>query len=210
MKQIWKKKLSIIFLSLLLGLTISHSIAAEENPIEMLQNVTQRVMNELRAHDRDDLRRHPNKLYSLVNHLILPHVDFYEMAKWVVGRNAWTLADNQTRDAFIKEFKTLVVRTYANSLLEYTDQKVEFLPMRESFSGKKRIQVQSLIKEQGRSPLHMDYNLIREENDWKVYDIIIEGVSLVQGYRAQFSDDIQQGGLTVAIEKMRKRNSEGQ
>ncbi len=202
-----KTKCTIIFFSAVLVLFGAGVSIAKEDPIGMLQNVTQRMMSELRAH-HDEIQHKPNKIYALVDHIILPHVDFSEMARWVVGRNAWRLADSETQKAFVQEFKTLVIRSYARSLLEYTDQEIEFLPMREPVIDQKRIQVQSVIKERGKSPIHMDYNLIHEGSGWKVYDIIIEGVSLMQGYRAQFSDDIRNGGITVVIEKMRQRNAE--
>lgn len=177
--------------------------ARAEDPIQMLDQVTKRVLAELKA-NRAQLKNSRAKLYSLVDYLIIPHVDFAEMARWVVGRNAWQKADAATQQAFVQEFKTLVVRTYATALLGYTNQTIEFLPLRGS-SDKQRVQVFSLIKEGGKV-LHLDYRLIREASGWRVYDIIIEGVSLMQGYRAQFADDIQRGGLQAAIEKMRQHN----
>jgi len=201
-----KKKWPIIIFCWILGLA-SLPVVAAEDPIITLQTVTQRMMNELKKH-HDEIHRKPGKIYALVDHIIIPHVDFSEMARWVVGRNAWMLADAETRKSFVQEFKTLVVRSYARSLLEYTDQEIEFLPMREPVGNQKRIQIQSLIKERGKSPIHMNYNLIHEGNKWMVYDIIIEGVSLMQGYRAQFADDIRSGGITLVIEKMHQRNLE--
>ena len=205
--SIINRKWTVIFLSLVLGVLSTRTAAAEEDPIGMLKTVTQRMMDELRTH-RNEIRRKPSKIYALVDHIILPHVDFSEMGRWVIGRNAWMVAEAEARNAFIHEFKTLGVRSYARSLLEYTDQEIEFLPMREAVGSQKRIQVQSLIKERGKSPIHMNYNLIHEGNRWMVYDIIIEGVSLMQGYRAQFADDVRIGGITQVIETMRKRNLE--
>ncbi len=185
----------------------SFVFSATPDPLSMLRSVTDNVMQELRAHSQE-VRQNSNKLYALVDHLILPHVDFSEMARWVVGRSAWKSADDATQSAFIAEFKTMVVRSYARSLLEYTDQKIEFLPLRGAIGDKQRIQVLSLIKENGKDPIHMDYHLIRDGDDWKVYDIIVEGVSLMQGYRAQFADDIKQGGLKAAIARMHKHNTQ--
>lgn len=202
-----KVKRSLLFLSALLCLVGTSPAFSVQDPISMLQTVTQNVMRELRAH-RQEVRNSSSKLYALVDHLILPHVDFSEMARWVVGRSAWKSADDATQNAFVSEFKTMVVRSYARSLLEYTDQKIEFLPLRGSIGNKQRIQVLSLIKDNGKSPVHMDYHLIREGDVWKVYDIIIEGVSLMQGYRAQFADDIRQGGLRAAIDRMHKHNTQ--
>jgi len=176
-----------------------------EDPTAMLQNVTNQVMAELRAH-RQELQKNPSKIYTLVNHIILPHVDFDESAKWVVGRNAWREADSNTQQIFINEFKNLVVRSYAGSLLGYTDQKVEYLPLRGS-TNKERIEVASLLKDGGKAPIRINYRLIQSGGSWRVYDIIIEGVSLMQGYHAQFAEDVKEGGVKAVIEKIRRRQS---
>lgn len=201
----WKR--SVLVVAALLCIAGSFSVfSATQDPISMLKSVTDNVMRELRTH-RQEVKNNTSKLYALVDHLILPHVDFSEMARWVVGRNAWKSADNATQNAFIAEFKTMVVRSYARSLLEYTDQKIEFLPLRGAIGDKQRIQVLSLIKESGKEDVHMNYNLIRAGDDWKVYDIIVEGISLMKGYREQFADDIRQGGLAAVIERMHKHNT---
>lgn len=173
-------------------------------PVEMLKGVTNQVMDELRA-NRDTLQSNPGQLYDLVQRFIIPHADFAEMGRWVVGRNAWQKADSETQQIFIKEFKTLVVRSYAGALLGYTDQRIEFLPMRD-FTNKTRVQVSTLVKDGVDKPLHLDYRLLKEDGEWKVYDIIIEGVSLMKGYREQFSDEVQAGGLKAVITKIREHN----
>lgn len=201
------KRLVLVLGTLGCLLSASFVFSATQDPVSILRSVTDNVMRELRAHGQE-VRQNSNKLYALVDHLILPHVDFSEMAQWVVGRTAWKSADDATRSAFIAEFKTMVVRSYARSLLEYTDQKIEFLPLRGAIGDKQRIKVFSLIKENGKDPVHMDYNLIRGSDDWKVYDIIVEGISLMQGYRAQFAEDIKQGGLKAAIARMQRHNTQ--
>jgi phospholipid transport system substrate-binding protein len=204
-----KLKHAILFVSMLLCLMSSSSVFSAEDPIVMLKSVTDNVMQALRSH-RQEVRQNSNKLYALVDHVILPHVDFSEMARWVVGRNAWKSADSATQGEFIAAFKSLVVRSYARALLEYTDQKIEFLPLRGAVDDKQRIQVLSLIKENGKDSVHMDYHLIRDGDSWKVYDIIVEGVSLMQGYRAQFADDIRQNGgkLDAVIARMQRKNTQ--
>jgi phospholipid transport system substrate-binding protein len=99
------------------------------------------------------------------------------------------------------------VTTYARSLLNYTDETIEFLPLRGSAEGRDRLQVSSIIKGSSRGPMRLDYRLINDGGNWRVYDIIIEGVSLMQGYRAQFSEVAKQGGVNAVLEKMRKHNS---
>jgi phospholipid transport system substrate-binding protein len=177
--------------------------AASSAPVAMLEGVTSQVMDELRA-NRDSLQNNPSQLYQLVNRFILPHADFAEMGRWVVGRNAWQNASVAAQEEFINEFKTLVVRSYAGALLGYTDQRIEFLPVRDA--NKTRVQVSSLVKDGIEKPLHLDYRLLKVGDEWKVYDIIIEGVSLMGGYRAQFSNEAKTGGLQAVTDKIRQHN----
>lgn len=176
----------------------------ESDPIAMLKGVTGRVMNALKT-NRSDYQSNPNRLYTLVNDLIIPYADFAEMSRWVVGRNAWNAASDSTKKAFSDALKNLVIRTYARSLLNYTDQTIEFMPLRQPVEGKARTIVSSIIRDGGKGNLRLDYRLVREGNSWKVYDIVIEGISLMQGYRAQFEDEVQQGGVEAALQKIRQQ-----
>ncbi len=208
MKNQWQIKFLFVLSSITFLLFNTGRAMAAEDPVEMLKQVTGSVMQSLKDH-QENIKQNPNKLYELVDHLILPHVDFVEMARWVVGRNAWKEASPEVQKAFVSQFRTMVVRSYARSLLGYTDQEVEFLPLREPVKNQQRIQVSSLIKD-GSQSTQMNYYLLKEADGWRVYDIIIEGVSLVQGYRAQFADDVRIGGVAQAVETMRKHNQEGQ
>ncbi len=177
---------------------------ALEDPVQMLTQVTHSVMTAINARS-SYLKKNPSELYTIVDQTVFPHIDFTEMARWVVGRNAWRDANEDLRSAFIREFKTLVVRSYAHSLLEYVDYTFEFLPLRTDPRTQKRLEVTSLVKGDGRV-LNMQYRLLQEDNRWKVYDIIFENVSLVQGYRAQFDGDIQRNGVKAVVETIHKKN----
>lgn len=196
-----------LFCAVLLVIASERSFASED-PIQMMQGLSSRVMGALKQ-NRSELQRNPNKVYEVVNRYILPSVDFVEMARWVVGRNAWQQADAATQKRFVDEFKNLVIRSYAQSLMKYTDQTVDFLPLRGSAAGKERVQVSSFVRESGKKAVRIDYRLLRAGGSWKVYDIIIEGVSLMQGYRAQFSDDIRQGGVKAVVNKLHQHNRGG-
>ena len=181
-------------------------LRAETDPMAALKDVTVRVMDTLKK-NRTEYQSNPARLYTLVDELILPYADFEEMARWVAGRNAWGKASTQTQQAFVAGLKNLVVRTYARSLLNYTDQTIEFLPMRQSSEGKSRVVVSSIIRDGGRGSLRLDYRLVRHDAQWRVYDIVIEGVSLMQGYHAQFENDINQNGLDGAVQKLNQRGA---
>jgi phospholipid transport system substrate-binding protein len=208
MRKIIRQEMRFLirFFFLLIGFMISGQVLSIEDPVQMLNGVTGRVISELKVH-REEIHKDHHKIYAVADHLILPYVDLTEMARWVVGRNAWKEADVTTQQAFVREFKILLVGSYAGSLLGYTDQKIEFLPLRSAVENQQRIQVSSLIKDGGKAPLHLDYRLIREGNSWKVYDIIIEGVSLAQGYRAQFAEDVRVGGVSQVVRSMQRHNA---
>ncbi len=219
--MIKKRKLYVILLSLGLMLAgvvsanapVTHSVNAvvtavepttPEDPIIMLREISTNVLHALQQH------KNPNDLkgiYSLVDKYILPYVDFNEMSEWVAGRNIWNKASESTRKKFISVFQILVVRTYATALNSYTNEKVEFAKQNLDLS-KTRIQISSTIIRHGKENIKLDYRLIQKDNKWYVYDIIIEGVSILQGFQAQFSDEIRQQGLQKVIIQIQEHNKE--
>jgi phospholipid transport system substrate-binding protein len=198
----WAQWLCVLFL--LLPLNVAQ---AGQEPITMLKGVTDSVLAQLRSH-QGELKTHPDRIYGIAEHLIIPHVDFVEMGRWIAGRNAWKKASESDQSDFIAAFKTLVVRTYATSLLQYTDQTVEFMPLK-STTEKARLQVTSYVNGGDKGQIKMDYRLIKQGDNWLVYDIIIEGVSLLKGYQAQFSEDVRQQGLNYVTHKIKAHNVQG-
>lgn len=178
---------------------------AIQRPEVLLKEVTNEMLQALKEND-NAIKQNPGRLISIIENILVPHVDIYDMSRWVVGRNAWLKASKDQRKKFAQEFKDLMIRTYASSLTAYSNQTIIYNPVRGDVSNKKRVQVSSQILESGRSPIHVDYRLVQKKGRWKVYDINIEGVSLLKGFKSQFAQDIQQGGLDPVIEKMKKHN----
>jgi phospholipid transport system substrate-binding protein len=178
--------------------------AVPEDPIIMLREVSTNVLQALQQNKSPkDLK----SIYALVDRYILPYVDFNEMSEWVAGRTIWNKASEQTRKEFISAFQVLVVRTYATALNSYTNEKVEFSKQHIDLN-KTRIQISSMIVRQGKENIKLDYRLVKKNNKWYVYDIIIEGVSILQGFQAQFSDEIRQQGLQKVIAEIQQHNKE--
>ncbi len=182
------------------------SVWAKEAPDEMLKRVTQEMIDALKHQDAD-LKKNPTHIYGIVNKIIAPYIDWSAMSGWVVGRQAWMQATDAQKQSFISEFKTLLIHTYASTLQAYDNQEVNYLPIRGGYNGKDRVQVASVIKEPGREVIHVNYRLADKGDTWKVYDISIEGVSLLKGFQSQFSNEIQQGGMDRMIQKLRQHNS---
>ncbi|MDB6095736.1 MAG: transporter maintaining lipid asymmetry, periplasmic binding protein MlaC [Francisellaceae bacterium] len=183
------------------------SLVHANEPKVLLESITTQVIEKLKVHKKE-IKSNPTKVYAIVTSIILPHADFDEMSQWVAGRNVWSKATDAQKKRFISEFKILLVHTYSNALSSYDNQVIQFLPQRGSIENKKRVQISSIIRSDSKDPMRVDYKMVNKNGDWKVYDIIIEGVSLIQGYRSQFSEDIKSNGLEPVIEKLHTHNND--
>lgn len=178
--------------------------ATVTDPVVMLRGVTSNILQVFKQ-NHINKNTPPKQMYSVIDKHILPYVDFNEMSTWVAGRKIWGNATQQTRDEFVRQFKILVVRTYATALNNYSNEVVEFIPQKIDTS-KSRVQVSSWIKRSNKESIRVDYRLIKHGNSWLVYDVIVEGVSILQGFQAQFSDQIRQKGLASVINEIKLHN----
>lgn len=194
-----------LYFAVILLFSFNSVVLAQEQPDVMLQRVTQEMIDALRHNDKA-LQQHPEKIYGIIETILVPHIDWVAMSRWVVGRNAWQNASDESKQRFVKEFKELLIRTYASTLRAYNNQTIDYLPIRGGVQGKPRVQVGSLIKEPGREPIRVSYRLVNKGSNWQVYDITIEGVSLLKGFQSQFATEIQQNGLDKLIDHLREHN----
>jgi len=188
----------------MLSLLCVSQVMAINDPVRMLQSVTDQVLTELKE-NKAVLEAQPEKVNEIVDRLMVPHADFVEMSRWVAGRAAWSRASDSEKHAFIKAFRDLIVHTYAGSLNEYDAQSIEYKPLRGNPSAT-QVQVASVINTSDSGPIHLSYRLTRASGEWKVYDIVIEGVSLLKGFQNQFSQEISEDGLAAVTEKIRNHN----
>ena len=198
------KRRNLFFLSVFMLISLGSTYAAQPDPIKLMQAITTKVQTEIKK-NRATIDKDPTFTYKIIDRVVLPHVDFVEMAKWIAGKTAWNAASPKEQEAFIKEFKILVVRTYSSSLNKYNNEKVEFFPLQKSASNI-RIQVSSKIIREGKEDISVDYRLIADNDDWKLYDIVIEGVSILKGFQAQFSEQIRNHGLSTVVNKIKLHN----
>ncbi|HXH55450.1 MAG TPA: ABC transporter substrate-binding protein [Gammaproteobacteria bacterium] len=196
------KKYAIIYVVTFWCFLISSSSIASEHPIEMLENITKNVMIKLKDNSQT-LKHEPENVYPIIDTIILPHIDFHAMARWTVGRNAWHAADDTTREAFVCEFRNFIVKNYTHFLIKFRNEKVAFFPLRQKIKDQQEIRVSSEIKKESGTPIRMDYRLIRRDNAWRVFDIIVEDVSLLKGYKNQFANAVKKGGIPAVIEAIR-------
>ena len=147
------------------------------------------------------------KITQYVNEVIYPHTDFDRIAALVLGKT-WKTATNDERERFKHEFQTLLVRTYSRAFVEFKEWSVRFLPL-EMETGATKVIVKTEVLQPGTQPISVDYRMALSDGQWKAYDIMIEGVSLVTNYRTTFSNEIQtKGSLNAIIDGLVKRNAE--
>ena len=165
---------------LLLGNSMSLA-SASVAPGDLVESTANKLLETIKA-EKESIDQNPKRIYQLVDEIVLPHFDFPRMAKRVLGKY-WRSATPKQRKAFTLVFRDLLVRTYSNSLTEYTDQKITYLPVRQG-SNAKKVTVRSEVELASGTPIEVAYSLATKKDRWMVYDIKIDGVSLVTNYRS--------------------------
>lgn len=177
---------------------------AIESPDELVKRTAEDVLAIVK-NDKDIQAGNQDKIFALAEEKILPNFNFERISRLVLGKN-WTKATPEQKAAFQAEFRTLLLRTYATALSKYKNQAIEYKPLRLA-DGARTAAVKTVILQPGGQPVAVDYALEKQADAWKVYDIVIEGVSLVTNYRGQFSQEIRQNGLDSLIKKLADKNS---
>lgn len=179
------------------------TVQAAQTPDRLVRDTTDRVLVEL-SDNQDAMQADPALLYDMVDAIVLPHFDFERMSKLVLGKH-WKKADDGQRTAFVSEFKSLLVRTYATALFEYTGQEIVYKPLRAKEDAK-RVMVKTEIVPNDGPRIPIDYALARGANDeWRVYDIRIDGISMVTNYRSSYGKIIQSKGMDSLIAQLGRR-----
>lgn len=190
----------------LLSLTLvafANGAMAEVAPDVLVKSTADEVLAIVKK-DKDIQNGDQKKIFALAEEKILPNFDFDRVCRMVLGKN-WNSATKAQQEAFQREFRSLMLRTYATALSKYRNQTIEFKPLRAQPSDTE-VTVKTQIVQPGGQPIGVDYSLEKRAEGWKVYDIVIEGVSLVTNYRGQFSNEIRQGGMDGLIQKLVEKN----
>lgn len=198
-------KLLVAGLFFLSGL-MSGTVLAADSPQDLVKRTSDRMINALQQ-NRAELQQNPNRIYDLVNEIVLPNFDFTVMSRWVLGRY-WRQATPQQRQRFTDEFRTLMVRTYSQALLEYSNEKIEFLPAPALPADATDATVRSEFHPRNGAPIPVNYSLHQMGSGWKIYDVTVDGVSLVTNYRSTFADQIRNDGMDAVIASLTQRNKQ--
>lgn len=173
-------------------------------PETLVKSVTDEVLSILRQ-DKAIQQGDVSKAGELIETKIAPHFDFQRMTQLAVGR-AWREASPEQREALTGEFRTLLVRTYANALTQFRDQTISFGPASKG-ADDKEVTVRSQIRQPGGRPISLNYSLARTDaGEWKVFDVVVAEVSLVTTYRASFANEVNRDGIEGLIRTLQAKN----
>ncbi len=194
-------------LSLLFGLFLflPPATAQQLAPDALVRQVTEDVLTVVRQ-DKDIQSGNTRKAIDLVETKVLPYFNFQRMTALAVGRD-WSKATPDQKQRLSEEFKTLLVRTYSNALTAYKNQTVVYKPLRMQ-PDDRNVVVRTEVVQPGSKPVQLDYSLEKQDESWKVYDVIVAGVSLVTNYRDTFGQEVRNKGIDGLLTMLVERNQQ--
>ena len=187
-----------------LALSVVSARAADDAPDEMVRKVTDDVLTIVRQ-DKDIQNGNAKKAMELVEAKVLPNFNFQRMTALAMGRD-WGKASPEQKKKLADEFKTLLVRTYSNALTGYKDQTIRYKPSKDMGDGE--VLVKTEIVQSGNKPIQLDYSLEKAGDGWKVYDVVVAGVSLVTNYRETFAQEVRANGVDGLIQMLSNKNKQ--
>ena len=196
---------SLLSLLLLLFVAAAPAFAQEAGPDVLVKKVTDEVLTVVRQ-DKDIQNGHTKKAIALVETKVLPHFNFQHMTALAMGRD-WSKATPEQKKHLADEFKTLLVRTYSNFLTPYKNQTVLYKPTKLQGSETEVI-VKTEIQQPGNKPVQLDYALEKLGDAWKVYDVIVAGISLVTNYRDTFAQEVRANGVDGLVHMLATKNKQ--
>lgn len=194
-------------LALALGLAAAQVRAEGQEPLTAPQLVIQHTSEELqKSLQKPEYKKDFVKATRLVDQILEAHVDFDRVSMLILGK-FWKTANPEQQARFKKEFRALLVRTYTTAFTEYANWTIRYLPLKLE-EGDTKAMVRTEILQSGAQPVAVNYRMVNLQNDWKVYDVLIEGISLIQNYRTSFTNEVARtGSLDQLITELAQRNS---
>jgi phospholipid transport system substrate-binding protein len=194
-----------IYLPVCLSLMCSVPAWADVAPDVLARDTTNEVVRIVKQ-DPDIKKGQSKKVDALVQTKILPHFDFQQMTKLAVARN-WNKATPEQQTQLVNEFRTMLVHIYAASISSVSDYKIDFKPLKMA-PGDTDVTVNTEVTRPGSAPITIDYRMEKVDSSWKVYDVLVDSVSLVTNYRSSFNSEVRRGGIDGLIQAMARRNTQ--
>ena len=193
------------FLTALLLACLSQ-VAVAQSPTDVIEEASNELSSQL-AERKDELAADRDALYEMVNEIILPRFNRRYAAQLVLGRN-WRNASEEQRDAFVEAYYNSLLRTYADGVLEFNQDRIQILPFRGDES-KGRVVVKTIVTLDDGTKVPVDYGMSNRGGSWMVFDVIIEGISYVRNFRAELNSEIQNSSLDAVIARLQSEAGGG-
>ena len=185
---------------------VAVSAMAQEAPDALVKRVSQEVLGIIKS-DPKVQAGDQARIREVVETKLLPYFDFERITALAMGRN-WRQATPEQQKQLTEQFRQLLVRTYSGALTQYRDQTMDYKPLRADASATE-VTVRTEVVRQGQAPVPIDYSMAKGASGWKVYDVIVGGVSLVTNYRDEFNAQVQSGGIDGLIKALAAKNASG-
>jgi phospholipid transport system substrate-binding protein len=190
-----------LFTALLIA-ALSMPLRAEPEPVAVLRQMTEQVQEAVRQDT--SILKDPVRLRTLAHDLVLPHVDFVTLSRWVLGKH-WRNATPAQREAFMAEFQEMLMSIYLGHVTDYRETSVQFQPLRAE-PGDDRVEVQAEVEPRGAPVVNVMFRMHQVDDQWLIYDVSVEGISLVATHRSGFSQEISRNGLDGLISRLADMN----
>jgi phospholipid transport system substrate-binding protein len=185
---------------------VAASAIAQEAPDALVKRVATDVLGIIKS-DPKVQAGDQQRIREVVETKLLPYFDFERITALAMGRN-WRQANAEQQKQLVEQFRQLLVRTYSGALTQYRDQTMDYKPLRAEPNASE-VTVRTEVVRSGQAPVQIDYSMEKKPDGWKVYDVIVAGVSLVTNYRDEFNEQIKAGGVDGLIKTLQKKNSGG-
>ena len=188
----------------LLLFVLASNVYARISADQFITELSDRLLQELDSKGRE-LKNNNKLAYSIARKVVLPSIDVLGMSRSVLGRKVWNNMNAKQREEFTSSFTELIMKTYSKSLTGYNKDKIKTYPLRKRYEGKKRVVIKSLLIRSHGQKIKLKYRMVLKNNDWKIYDFSVSGVSLLRNFRTQFARELSRGSLDDLIDKMKKK-----
>lgn len=205
MQQI-KNRFLAALLIFMCGWIYSVNASAAGDPVAMLQGIASNMINGLKS-NQATLKSKPQIVYNLAYKYVVPYADLNEMSRRVLPPQVWNSASPAEKAQFQKEFTRTLIRTYASALSSYKDQTIKFYPVRGGYAGKSSVEVSGQIISSDRPAIQVSYRMVNRGGSWKLFDMSVEGVAMLDSFRSQFSDILSQGSMQQLLQRMSSHNN---
>jgi phospholipid transport system substrate-binding protein len=183
----------------LLAISVAPAFANDESPAAVIESAVTLLAEKMDGR-HDELASDPDALYALIDEVLLPRFDRKFAAQMVMAKH-WRVADEAQRERFIEAFYQALLRRYADGLLEFNQDRVTVLPFRGDDS-KPRAKVKSKVEMNDGTKIAVDYELVKRESGWLLFNVVIEGVSYIRNFRTELDSEIRSSSLNAVIERL--------